>query len=55
MGEVQKKGFPLVGAIFLALGVYKLLTGGDWVVWIILGALLGGLGALSWKRDAERS
>lgn len=51
MGEVQKKGFPLIGAIFLGLGVWKFIAGGNWVVWIILGVLLGGLGAMSWRRD----
>ena len=50
MGDVQKKGFPVVGAIFLGLGIWNFLRGENWVVWIILGVLLGGLGILSWKR-----
>ncbi len=50
MGDLQKTGFPLIGVIFLGLGVFKLLQGDDWVVWIILGALFGGLGALSRRK-----
>jgi hypothetical protein len=44
MGQLQQKGFPLIGAIFLALGVFKFVQGEGWVVWIILGILFGGLG-----------
>lgn len=44
MGQLQQKGFPIVGAIFLALGVFKFVEGEGWVVWIILGILFGGLG-----------
>ena len=38
-----KSGLRAVGIIFLLLGLFKLLTGGAWVVWIILGVLFGGL------------
>jgi hypothetical protein len=44
MGQLQRKGFPVIGAIFLALGVFKFIEGESWVVWIILGILFGGLG-----------
>ncbi len=44
MGQFQRKGFPLIGAIFLALGVFKFVEGDSWVLWIILGILFGGLG-----------
>ena len=37
-------GNGIVGLMFLALGVIKMLKGSDWVVWIILGVLFGGLG-----------
>lgn len=50
MDQLQKKGFPLIGVIFLALGVFKLLQGDDWVVWIILGIFFGGLGAVSRRK-----
>ena len=43
MAASTKNGLKLVGVIFSVLGVFKLLTGGDWVVWIILGVLFGGL------------
>lgn len=53
MDQLQTKGFPLIGVIFLALGVFKLLQGDDWVVWIILGILFGGLGAIRRRRDKQ--
>jgi hypothetical protein len=53
MDQLQKKGFPLIGVIFLALGVFKLLQGDDWVVWIILGILFGGLGAVRRRKDKQ--
>ena len=52
MGQIQQKGFPLIGAIFLALGVFKLVQGDSWVVWIILGILFGGLGLFG-RRKGE--
>jgi hypothetical protein len=51
MHQLQKSGFPIIGAIFLALGVFKLLQGNDWLVWIILGILFGGLGVFSRRTD----
>ena len=54
MHQLQTKGFPLIGVIFLALGVFKLLEGDNWVVWIILGFLFGGLGAFSQTKDKQR-
>ena len=51
MNGVGKKGFPVVGVIFLTLGVFKLIQGDDWVVWIILGVVFGGLSAVNWRRD----
>ena len=50
MEEVHKKGFPLIGAIFLGVGVWNLVRGEDWVVWIILGVLFGGLAAFGLKK-----
>lgn len=51
MERLQKTGFPLIGAIFLALGVLRLLQGDSWVVWIILGVLFGGLGIFSRRKQ----
>lgn len=53
MGQLQKYGFPLIGVIFLALGVFKFLQGDGWVVWIIIGVLFGGLSAFSRRRDKQ--
>ena len=44
METVKKKGFPLVGGVFLGMAIYEFLQGDDWVVWAILGVLFGGLG-----------
>jgi hypothetical protein len=51
MDQFQKKGFPLIGVIFLALGVFKFLQGDNWVVWIIISVLFGGLGVFSRRTD----
>lgn len=53
MNQLQKKGFPLIGVIFLALGVFKFLQGDDWVVWVIIGIVFGGLGAFSRRTDKQ--
>ena len=45
MTELRKIGFPLIGVVFLALGLFKFLGGENWVVWVILGILFGGLAA----------
>ena len=44
MGQLQHRGFAIIGAIYLALGILKFSQGDRWVVWIILGILFGGLG-----------
>ena len=44
MEEAKNKGIPLIGIIFLLLGIFKFINGDDWLVWIILGVLFGGLG-----------
>lgn len=49
MADVTKKGFPLIGVIFLALALFKFLNGGGWVVWLILGILFGGLAVFGRK------
>ena len=53
MSATPKNGIALIGVIFLLLGLFKLLTGGSWVVWIILGVLLGGLSAIGRKKGAD--
>ena len=47
MDGAVKKGFPVVGVIFLVLAVVEFLQGDDWVVWAILGFLFGGFGVFS--------
>jgi hypothetical protein len=49
MAGKAKVGGSIIGVLFLALGVIKMLKGDDWVVWIILGVLFGGLGFFSGK------
>ena len=53
MEDAKNKGLPLIGIIFLLLGVFKIINGKDWIVWIILGVLFGGLGVFSWKRKGS--
>ena len=53
MGSTTKNGLKLVGVIFLLLGIFKLLTGGAWVVWIILGVLFGGLSLFGRKESVS--
>lgn len=51
MPNAVRKGFPLIGVIFLMLAAVKLLNGDPWVVWVILGFLFGGFGVFSKKQD----
>jgi uncharacterized membrane protein YecN with MAPEG domain len=53
MRHLLEKGFPLVGVLFLALGVLKLIQGENWVVWIILGIVFGGLGLFGRRKDKQ--
>ena len=43
MDDAVKKGAPIVGIIFLLLGIVKLLQGKPWVVWFIFAVLFGVL------------
>ncbi len=52
MTDPVKTGLPVLGAIFLALALFKFLQGDDWVVWLILGLLFGGLRIFVSKKDA---
>ena len=45
-----KAGVPIVGIIFLLLAVFKMVDGGPWVVWAILGFLFGGFGIVNANR-----
>jgi hypothetical protein len=51
MAKSAKVGLPVVGIIFLAVGVIKFLDGGNWVVWAILGVLFGGLGVFNLRKS----
>ena len=50
MAKSVNAGLPIVGIIFLAVGVIKFLGGGNWVVWAILGVLFGGLGVFNLRK-----
>ena len=45
MANKVQLGGGVIGLMFLALGIFKFVQGNDWVVWIILGVLFGGIGA----------
>ena len=47
MSNVTRKGFPVIGAMFLALAVWEFLQGDNWVVWVIIAFLFGGFGIFS--------
>jgi len=51
MANPAKTGLPVIGIIFLALAVFKLVSGDPWVVWAILGCLFGGLGIFTRNRS----
>jgi hypothetical protein len=53
METAKDNALPLVGIIYLLLGVFKFINGDDWVVWIILGALFGGLGIFNRKKKGS--
>ncbi|WP_215229853.1 hypothetical protein [Erythrobacter sp. 3-20A1M] len=41
---MAKAGFPVIGVVFLVLAAINLLRGDNWIVWLILGVVFGGLG-----------
>ena len=53
MTEPVKKALPLIGIVFLLLALFKFLQGGNWVVWLILGILFGGLRFIASKKPVE--
>jgi hypothetical protein len=44
MANAPQKTAGIVGAIFLVVAVIQFLQDDGWVVWAILGVLLGGVG-----------
>jgi len=46
MDKKAQAGGGIVGLIFLAVAAFNFFRGENWIVWFILGALFGGLGAL---------
>ncbi len=53
MSDKLNLGGGVIGLIFLALGVFEFLSGDSWIVWILLGFLFGGFGAV--RQLIERS
>ncbi|GAB5347472.1 hypothetical protein [Alteriqipengyuania sp. 357] len=53
MGGAAKKGFPVIGFVFLVLALVNALRGDDWVVWIALGIVFGGLGIFSRGKQTD--
>ena len=51
MAVSRTNGLRLLGGVFVGIGLYKFLTGGAWVVWLILGFLFGGFSLLGGKRE----
>lgn len=55
MSNSAKAGVPIIGVIFLALAVMKLINGDSWVVWAILGFLFGGFGIFANRSGGDKS
>lgn len=53
VGMTARKGFPAVGVLFLVLALVMFLKGDDWVVWLILGIVFGGLGIFSRGKQTD--
>jgi hypothetical protein len=51
MAASRTNGLRVAGGVFLAVALYNFLTGGAWVVWLILGFLSGGFSLLGGKRE----
>jgi hypothetical protein len=48
MAANQGNWIATIGAVFLGIAAYRFLTGADgWIVWLLLGFLLGGFGFFS--------
>ena len=47
---LKRGAFPIIGAIFLLLGVIEFLKGDSWIVWFILAFLFGGFGIFGKSR-----
>jgi len=51
MSNTAKAGPPILGFIFLLLGLVKFINGESWAVWIILGFVFGGFGIFASNRS----
>ena len=56
MAKKTDIGMGAVGLLFFGLAVWEFLSGDGWIVWVLLGVLFGGVGAvrqLTGKGDAN--
>jgi Na+/H+ antiporter NhaC len=53
MTKPQTNIIRLLAGVFLGMALYRFLTGESWLVWVILGALFGGLGLLRGKSEGS--
>ncbi|WP_260484226.1 hypothetical protein [Sphingomicrobium flavum] len=53
MASNTGKGAGGIGAIFLGVAIWKFLNGDPWIVWVLLGFLLGGFGFFFGRKDGE--
>jgi hypothetical protein len=44
----------MLGAVFLGIALYRFLFSEGWIVWLILGFLLGGVDLLARKAKAGK-
>ena len=45
MASRASLGAGALGLVLLVYGVWQWISGDSWVVWVVLGVLLGGVGA----------
>ncbi len=51
MAVSRKNGMRGIGLMFLAVGVFKFLGDGGWVVWFILAFLFGAFSGIGGNKD----
>lgn len=44
--KLANVGVGGVGLIFFALAIWEFFSGDGWIVWVLLGCLFGGVGAV---------
>ena len=46
MAKKTDIGMGAVGLLFFGVAIWEFLSGDGWIVWVLLGVLFGGVGAV---------